>query len=491
MTRITSGALERVRVPGMSADERDLVNRLLKQLNDKTRRNNLRLAYYDGRRAARQISPVIPPQYYQIGLVLGWSAKAVDILARRCNLDGFDWPDGDINSLGLSELEDGNAFYAEASSAFVSSLVIGVIFSITTGGQGAAGEPRSLVHFKDALNATGDWNSRTRRMANLLSITSRDSEGKPNGLALYLDGQTVTTQKSNGKWSQAERTFHSFGVPVEALPYQPRLGRPLGRSRISRTVMSLHDQALRTIIRMEAHMDVYSFPEMWMLGADSSVFKNPDGSVKPVWQTMIARLKGIPDDFSTGTPEHLARADVKQFPAASPEPHLAALQQQAQLFAGETSLTLDSLGVSNKANPTSAESYIASREDLIAEAEGATDDWTAPLNRSVARALAMQNGMKSVPKEWHTIAAQWRSPVHISRAAQADAGQKQLAAVPWLAETSVGLKLLGLSKEEIKNALGERRRAAGQRTIVEALAQREVEAGLRRTLQADGNPTPE
>ena len=28
--------------------------------------------------------------------------------------------------------------------------------------------------------------------------------------------------------------------------------------------MSLHDQALRTVIRMEGHADVYSFPEMWL-----------------------------------------------------------------------------------------------------------------------------------------------------------------------------------------------------------------------------------
>ncbi|WP_234788960.1 phage portal protein, partial [Mycolicibacterium iranicum] len=427
----------------MTEAEGALVNRLLTQLSDKARRNNLRLAYYDGRRAALQLGAVVPPQYYRMGLVLGWSAKAVDVLARRCNLDGIVWPDGDINSLGLAEFNDANAFYAEASSAFVSSLVLGVVFSITTGG--APGEPKALVHFKDALNATGDWNGRTRRMANLLSVTSRDGDGRPDGLALYLDGQTVTSSKQNGRWSTAERTFHGYGVPVEALPFRPNVNRPLGRSRISRTVMSLHDQGLRTVIRMEGHLDVYSFPELWMLGADSSVFKNADGTVKPVWQTMIARIKGIPDDMRPGVPNHLARADVKQFPAASPEPHLAALRQQAQLFAGETSLTLESLGVSNKANPTSAESYIASREDLIAEAEGATDDWTPPLRRTVARALAIQNGERTVPKSYLTMEPKFRSPVHISRAAQADAGQKQIAAVPWLAETTVGLQLLGLS----------------------------------------------
>jgi hypothetical protein len=29
---------------------------------------------------------IVPEQYYRLGLVLGWSAKAVDALGRRCNL---------------------------------------------------------------------------------------------------------------------------------------------------------------------------------------------------------------------------------------------------------------------------------------------------------------------------------------------------------------------------------------------------------------------
>ena len=47
------------------------------------------------------------------------------------------------------------------------------------------------------------------------------------------------------------------------------------------------------------------------------------------------------------------------------------------------------------------------------------------------------------------------------RAAAADAGSKQLAAVPWLAETEVGLELLGLDDQQIKRALADRRRNGG------------------------------
>lgn len=458
---------DRIILPDVTDDENALLNGLLEQLAARQPRNLLRASYYDGKRAIRQVGSVIPPQYYRLGIVLGWSAKAVDILARRCNLDAFVWPDGDLDSIGYSEVAEANHLMSEVSSGIVSSLIHGVSFLVTTRGTGS--EPAALIHVKDALNATGEWNARTRRLDSLLSITSRDSDGHVNALALYLPNETITAQKVDGVWTVEERSPHPWGVPAEPLVYKPRVGRVFGSSRISRPVMSLHDQALRTVIRMEGHADVYSYPEMWLLGADEGIFKNADGSQKAAWQIMLGRIKGVPDnDDAEG---QLARADVKQFPASSPLPHIDQLKQQAQLFSGETSIPLTSLGVSDMSNPTSADSYIASREDLIAEAEGATDDWGPPLRRTMMRALAIANGQAEVPAQWRSIAAKWRSPVYLSRAAQADAGLKQLTAVPWLADTQVGLELLGLDEQQIQRALADKRRASGSaalRAIVQA-----------------------
>lgn len=452
-----------ITLPDVIDDENRILNMLLSQLEAKTTRNRLRTAYYDMRHAPRLIGSVIPPQYWRCGIVLGWSGKAVDTLARRCNLDGFVWPDGDLDSLGYRELYQENLLGSEVSQGLISSLIHSVAFVINTGG--GEGEPDSLIHFKDAMNATGEWNGRARRLDNLLSITSRapagsTDEGKPTGLALYLDGVTIVAEKDSSGWT-VERQEHDWGVPAEPLVYKPRVGRPFGSSRISRAVMGLQDQATRTAIRLEAHGDIYAIPDLWMLGADESIFKNADGTQKQSWQIVMGRIKGIPDD-PDADPQN-ARADVKQIPAASPAPHLEMLKQQAQLFSGETSIPLTSLGVSDMSNPTSADSYIASREDLIAEAEGATDDWGPALRRSMIRGLAIKNDIKAgdIPPEWLSIAAKWRSPIYLSRAQQADAGMKQLTAVPWLAETEVGLELLGLDEQQIARAVAEKRRAAG------------------------------
>ena len=465
---------ETITLPDVSDDEHRTLNLLLEQLDAKARRNRLRAAYYDMRHAVRLVGSVIPPQYWRLGIVLGWSGKAVDTLARRTNLDDFVWPDGDLDGIGFREVWEGNNLGSEVSQGTISSLIHSTAFVINTQGDEDAGEPEALIHFKDALNATGEWNSRARRLDNLLSITDRGTEGtdkgKPTGLVLYLDGVTIQAEKVDGKWTVKDRPEHSWGVPAEPLVYKPRVGRPFGSSRISRAVMALQDQATRTSIRLEAHGDIYAIPDLWMFGADESIFKNADGSQKESWQIVMGRIKGVPDDHDQTDPQ-LARADVKQIPASDPKPHLDMLKQQAQLFSGETSIPLTSLGVSDMSNPTSADSYIASREDLIAEAEGATDDWRPALRRAAVRALAMQNGYKpdDVPAEWSTIDTKWRSPIYLSRAQQADAGVKQLTAIPWLAETEVGLELLGLEPQQLARAVAEKRRLTGTAALTTAL----------------------
>jgi hypothetical protein len=465
-------------LPGVDDDLNDLIRGLQKQLNDRRLRNELRAHYYDGKNAIRQVGSIIPPQYYRLGVVLGWSAKAVDLLARRCNLDGFTWADGDLEDLGYSELADENQITSEVSAALIASLIHGPAFLVNTLGED--GEPAALLHVKDALNATGVWNTRRRQLDNLLSITERDENGDASGIALYLEGRTITAAREpekGGRWTVTADNPHDYGMPAEVLAYKPRPGRPFGTSRISRAVMSLHDQALRTVVRMEAHSDIYAIPDLWVLGAEESLFRNADGSLKANWQVMMGRVKGVPDrQGESARDDNLDRVDVKQFPASSPQPHIMSLKQQAQLFAGETSVPLTSLGVADMGNPTSADSYIASREDLIGEAEGATDDWSRPLARATRRLLAMANGEPGLVDSLVTLTPKWRSPLYLSRAAAADAGAKQLGAVPWLAETEVGLELLGLDASQIERALAERRRSAGRDALAGLLGAAPVAA---------------
>lgn len=452
---------ESLHIPGLSEDDTVTLNLLVEKLGKVERRNALRTAYYDGKRAVRQVGGVIPSQYNRLALALGWSAKGVDGLARRCNLDKMIWTGGDIESLGMQTLSDSNFLYSELSQARTDSLIHGVSYLVTT--KGGEGEPAALVHARDALNGTGEWNNRTRRLDSFLSVTSRD-KSRITGLVLYLDGDTISAERVDGKWVITDRSDHPWGVPVEPLVYRPRSSRRGGKSRISRPVMGIQDSALRSLIRLEAHMDIYAIPKLILLGGSDAMFKNPDGSYKTSWQVVMGRIFGIPDDDEAPS-DKLARVDVEQIDAQSPEPHLKQLNAAAKLMARETDLPDSDFALTDMVNPTSADSYYAGRDNLIAEAEGAMDDWSVPTRRTVTRALAIQNDLDEVPAEWAGIDTKWRSPLYVSKAAAADAGAKQIGAVPWLAETEVGLELLGLDEQQIQRALAERRRAAGRAVI--------------------------
>lgn len=459
---------EALRIPGLSDDETVTLNALAKQLKDKTPHNRKRSDLYDGKSALRQVGTIIPPQYHRLGLALGWTAKGVDGLARRCTLDEMVWAGGDLDSLGYSELRDSNFLMSELSQGRTDSLMHGVSYLITT--KGEEDEPSALIHTKDALNATGEWNNRKRRLDNLLSVTSRE-RNKITGFVLYLDGETINADRVDGKWV-VDRSEHPWHVPADPLVYKPRTSKRMGRSRITRAAISHQYAALRELVRLEAHMDVFTIPQLILLGANESMFKNADGSYKASWQIALGRALAIPDDDDAPAGSS-GRAAVQHITAQSPAPHLADLNALAKLEAREYDLPDSDFAMTDFANPTGADSYTASRENLIAEAEGATDDWSVPIRNAVIRALAIQNGVTEIPSEWASIDTKWRSPMYLSKAAEADAGAKQVSAGPeWLKETRVGMELLGLSTQQIDRALAERQQSVGRQSAAAIIAAR-------------------
>lgn len=455
---------ETFNIDALTEDENRLVTKLAAQLKQRSRRNQKRSDLYDGKNAIQQVGSVIPPQYYNIGLALGWSAKGVDGLARRCKLDRMVWTGGDLDSLGMQELADSNFLFSEIAQGQTDSLIHGVSFLITTKGEGD--EPAALVHARDALNATGEWNYRTRRMDNLLSVTSRE-DNRITGFVLYLFNETISAELERGVWT-VERSTHSWGVPVDALIYRPRSSKRMGRSRITRAAMSHQAAALRGLVRLEGHMDIYSIPQLILLGASDRVFRNADGSQKASWQVALGRVFGVPDDEDATNP----RADVKQFSAESPAPHLAHINALAKLEAREFDLPDADFALTDMANPTSADSYSEATESLIAEAEDTTDFWSVGIRSTVRRALAIQNGVTDIPTDWASIDTKFRAPRFLSRSAEADAGQKQIAAIPRLGDTEVGLELLGLTEQQIQRVQAEWARSNGRSVAMAAIAAR-------------------
>lgn len=464
----------RVVVPALNESDQAELDALIEQWRAKRPRNNLRSAMYDMKNATRHLmSSNAPAEVKRRKYVLGWSATAVDKLNRRCNIDGFYDPSGhDLASLGLPGLEKSNRLRAELSQAGVSSLIHSVSWLVTVFGE--TGEPDVLILPRTAANATGIWSPRRRSLISFLSISATNDDGEPTEMTMYLDGRNILMSKDGGRWSVDEKE-HSYGIPVDPMRYKPDMDRPFGRSRINRTVMSLHEQAIGVMARADVNGIAYSLPRYALLGATEAAFQNADGSVKPTWQAAWDAIWAIGDDEDLAAQNNtLARADIKQFHGQSPEPQTAHLRMLAQMFSGETGIPLGELGLIGDANPTSAEAMMAGKDDLIAEAEQTMDAWAPDVSASITRAVRMLN-RGNVPENLEILPIA-RNPMHVSRAAAADAGAKVLEQHPELRGTDVGMEISGLSPEQIKRAKAEIRGSRG-RAILSRLPAPEPASG--------------
>lgn len=426
-----------------------IVARLWAGLKGKQDRNLLRSSYYAGKRELKEVSDIVPPSYYRLNLVLGWAARPVDMLAERVNLDGMFWAGGDLD---LTPLMDDNQFETIIDQAEIATLIHGVTYFTVERGGAYSEDNRVVVQAHDALHAFGEWNDRWHRLDNLLIVDEFDVYGNPSRFRLMVDGWTLTAATDGDVWVHHWTPTGWARLLATPLVYKPRLGQQFGYSRITRTAMSLTDSAIRALIRLEGHLDIYSYPETWILGATPAVFGGT--SAQALLKARMGRLKGVPDDEDAKTP----RVGVEQFAASSPEPHLAALNTYAKLFAREFGLPDSSFAITDLANPTSAEAYNASQYELVAEAERTARQWTGPIRQVAQWALAVGLGRHEVG-DLNTLDCDWRDPRFISQAAKADAGAKQLGAIPWLKDTEVGLQLVGLNRQQINRAMIERDQA--------------------------------
>lgn len=446
---------------GIEAPRRADENALQKMLNQwaaKRSRNVLRTVYAEGKNALQDLGISLPPQMKNVEMVLGWPMKAVNVLAARTVFDGFVIPGVEQDPFGLSDWLTENNADTVLPQAFSSALVHSVSFlTITPGG---VGEPDVLLLPKSAREATGLWDRRTNSLTDGLSVTASDEAGFPTQLVWYArDHVTTYTRRQDGKWSVDSQGNPLGRVWMEPLPFRPDLERPFGRSRISRAVMSLTDAGLRTMARSESHAEFFASPQRYALGADEDAF----GSKQDRWNAVMSRMLAISRDENGDVPT------LGQFPQMSMQPHFDHLRTLASLFAGETSVPLNSLGIVQD-NPSSAEAIYAAKEDLIIEAKAATDVWGGSMRRAATTAVMLRDGLTEPPAELRGLRAKWRNPATPSVVSAADALVKQVSALPWLAESEVALESLGYDTATIARLLSDKRRAQAGSVLSQVLA---------------------
>nr|DAF28171.1 MAG TPA: PORTAL PROTEIN [Caudoviricetes sp.] len=443
-------------VRGLTEDDAALMARLVKQWQAKRARNALRRQYRDMQVNVAFLGASVPPYMRdQLDIVCGWPDKAVTSLASRCMWDGVTSPSGEEDPLGAMSLLHANRFDLLVPELVDATLTYCCSFVVALPGDPVAGDPDVVVTGADALWATGLWDVRRRGLEAGLLVDSADDNGKPTSVLLLTAEHVTRLALGDRGWVAVARMDHSLGrVPMEPLPYRPALGRPFGRSRISREVMSITDRVVRAGFRTEVSSDLYAAPALLLLGADETMFQDAQGEKVPLWSWYMGRLKSLPKDEDGDKP------DLQVIPQQNMEPFLAMKRALAAEFASATSLPISALGIVQD-NPSSAEAIYAAKEDLVVEAMNTTRSIGYGLNRIVQDAICLRDGIpvSEMGDEVRNLATRWRNPAMPSVVSQSDAMVKQIGAIPELAQTDVALEELGYSAEQIVRIRSQIKRA--------------------------------
>lgn len=435
-----------VRQIGLDDVEVEALSKLLNVWREKRPKNLILNAYYDSQRVFRDLGISIPPQLQKTNAALGWPSRAVKALARKHQFEGFSI-DGQTDPFDVGELLTLNEFETELSQAVVAAYKHSCSFITVTQGDTTAGEPDVLVQVRDAEWSAALWDKRRREISAALAIIDIDETGTPVKATLFLRDRNVDLYQEHGMW-RGEATMHNLNrVLVEPLVYDPQIGRPFGKSRITREVRYLTDVGVRTMVRAEVGAEFFTSPQRYALGVKEDAFKD-----SARWTAFMGRVWAL--DLN----EEGEKPEVGQFSAMSMAPHLEMYRQVAQNFCSETGLPTSAVGIFAD-NPASSEAMQAAENQLAEDAEYQWRIFRPRLRRVVENIIMLRDGLSEPPAEAWKMQVNWTPARYVSPQAASDFAVKAVGADPALGGTNVMRRRLGFSQGEIDELTSEATKA--------------------------------
>lgn len=317
------------------------IDYLRAKLARKRTRVLLRYQYYEMKQLVRDFDISTPPDLRWWMSTLGWCAKAVDALADRLVFHEFG-----ADNLDMMSIYSNNNADVLFDSSVLSALIASCAFMYIS--QRDDGYPQ--MQAIDGGNATGIIDPITMMLREGYAVLERNTEGVPTLEAYFTKGETVYYE---GGRREPVRTVPNVAPYPLLVPVinRPDAVRPFGHSRISRACMDLVGSALRTVKRSEVSAEFYSYPQKYVTGLSQ------DADEMDKWRASMSSMLTFTKDDEGDSPT------VGQFSQQAMTPHIEQLRMFASLFAGETGLTLDDLGIVS-GNPSSADAIKASHESL-------------------------------------------------------------------------------------------------------------------------------
>lgn len=443
---------------GLPVEHRQTIEALLDVHRNVNARNEKLRNYYEGDIEPPSIGIDNLPDTVDVPMRCDWPRKAVTSVSERARLDCFTFSGGESDPT-LTRIVRDNDLVGSYNRHVSSELMQGCMFAtVNKRGNSAA------VRFHTAETAAGIWSVGEARLDSGFAIAdARRTPWSPLvpvpvQVNMHVPGAVVVlTQRESAMW-HADVFETPLDRPLmESFAFRPTGIKPFGSSRITKTVMDISDEVVRTLQNMAVASALYANPMKFLLGLTEEQY---DEISKKKNATAIGSMLLSTRDEDGNIPH------FGQLQGSSPQPYIEAIRAYAALFSGATGVPLNSLGIVQD-NPSSAEAIGAAREDICIAAQDLIESNSVSLRNValMAMAVAEDKTIDQLTEHQQTVMAHFKDPKHPSIVSQADSMIKIASADPAFAATSVFYEQLGFDEATRDRIRSEKTKAANTAAV--------------------------
>jgi hypothetical protein len=413
-----------------------LASSLLKKLNVHESKVQTKYEYYNADQEIRDFGISTPQKMNNSRPGVGWASRAVNTLSDRVIFDGFANDQAGMNeyfssigALPIITKAKNDAFVAGCAFVAVADdkQIFGRKVLVPFTAQEATGEldqTTGLLRYGLAVTKWGAVTSMQKKMAGIMFDPQDYVVFTPDFTAVFI-GRKISEIIPN-------ETGRCLLHPIT---HRASADAPLGKSRLTNTVRRIIQEVGRLKRREEIAEEFYALPQRYISGIAEGADKDPN------LDTAIGKVWTINKDEDGDKP------DIGQLQQMSIQGFVDAKKDKARDFCAETGLTLRNLGYET-GNPSSAESLAAMSDDLLLEAQNSQVEMGEQI-KQIAITLRLATDNSNVVSDiLKALVPAWKPIFQIDIGAAGDAMFKLIQAMPELAGTVAGYRMLGMSIRE-------------------------------------------
>lgn len=449
---------------GITPEAQRMVRLLVREYQSHAAHNNMLLRYYNGDVAVSDygVTADIPNDQ-----TCDWPQKAVNAWAERITLERFTVPETADRSV-LDDVVERNSII----DGYNQHVAIKGLFGCMAATVNRAEDGHAFVRFHGAntFTAIPSPDFTDGAVAAGLAIARQEYTSWSNG-ELVPTVVNLHMPYNVGEFRQIDKGswVYSSGPTRERIPTlyvfaHERVGSiaPFGRTRITKFVRTLTQDAIRCMWHMQISGAFYSMPKLWLTGLTDDQF---DSVMENKTKYQLSRMLAL-----TANEETDRDPNFGQLSGNTPQPFIDELRCLATQFSGATGVPINSLGIIQD-NPSSAEAIESAREDIckIAERDIKADQSTLKRVMRAAMAIELNTTTDELDEGLRQVQAKFEPPMLYSLASRADWATKVNSIRPNFGATDTAARMVGIDDAELDELKAQEQAVTSQQMMLQLL----------------------